>query len=779
MIDGLLERLQQDKYSARRIAHIEVLPPRQAFHCDVDDLSPSLQKYLDSKNIRLYLHQCDVIDQLRKGNNVIITTPTASGKTLAFNLPVFEELERKPRATALYLYPTKALANDQLASLREMEDITGIKVNPAIYDGDISSQAKARIRTSARIILSNPYELHHILVWSYKWVGFWSNLRYVVIDEAHHYRGVFGSNVAYLLRRLRRILKRYGASPQFVLSSATLANPQEFATKLTGLDFVLVDRDGAPRGRKYFVLYNPFFTRDADFSASAHYEAARLLAFLVKKGLKTLVFNVSRRTAELVAMRARELLQKHYPQAAEKITVYRAGYLPQDRRRIEQDFRQGRLLGISATNALELGVDIGDLHAVIISGFPGTMISLWQQAGRAGRRGKDALAVLVAFSDKLDQYFMRHPRALFDRPHEHAIVDLENPYIAGGHILCAAAEAPLNEDDIEFFPEKVSKFILAQFRKQGLIKETPHGLVYSGRVDPTQAVSLDTISSDTFKVMEDSKLLETMSREQAFREAHQDAVILHRAQTYVVQDFDLDNKIITVVKKKVDYHTEPLKRSQTFVVKQERQREIGGLRLYFGRVRVTEQYVAYKIVKGDKTVGYGDLDLPPLEFETKGLWFTLDKQLADRIWEKHPTQTPSIPSQMTYFEGYSLKDDVFAGGLHAVEHAMIGMMPFHVMADRWDLGGMSTILHPDTGKPTIFVYDGYPGGIGLTEKAFFLFEDIVLTTYDLVRDCGCQDGCPSCIMSPKCGNDNRPLDKQASIMILEHLLKLMRTPSLY
>ncbi len=773
MIEDIVNFLQTDKYYSKRIVHIEPLPRRRAFHCEIKGLPDVLQGYLNARGIKPYLHQCRALELLRKGHNIIITTPTASGKTLAYNLPIIEGLVNNSRATALYLFPTKALSNDQLKTLREIDTFGNLGLLPAIYDGDVSSQVKSRIRNTSRIILSNPYELHQILPWTHQWVRFLSNLRYVVVDEAHHYRGVFGSNVAFLFRRLRRLLRRFGAEPQFVLSSATLANPVEFAGKLTGLDFELVDEDGAPKGRKFFVFYNPFFDQEKILEASAHEETARLMARFVYKGLKTLAFNVSRRMAELVARRTRDLLRK-FPDLQGKITAYRSGYLPSERRQIENDFKHGRVLGVSATNALELGIDIGDLDAVIISGYPGTVISTWQQAGRAGRRMNDAIAVLVAFHDKLDQYFMRYPQKFFDRPHEHAIVDLGNPYISVGHLMCAAAEMPLTQADREFFPEDVLNKAIETLKDQGLLRQTPRGWMYAGRATPTQIVGLSNISSDQYKVVVDGSVLETLDEGQAFREAHKGAVLLHQGETYIVQDFDMDKRIITAVKQDVDYYTRPLKTSTVRIIEQLQRRKAGNVQLFYGRLEVTEQYEGYKVMKGDQVLGYGELDLPPIIFRTTGLWFLVPGELKDKIWETHTKKQASIPLLKPMMGLLDPRNEIFAGGLHGVEHAFIGTMPFHVMADRWDIGGLSTINHPDTGEATIFVYDGYQGGIGLSEKAFYLFEDIVQITRDVVGGCPCEDGCPACIMSPKCGNDNRPLDKQASVEILQWMIQMIK-----
>lgn len=771
--DEILNILQSNNYFKHRLVHIEQLPEHKAHYCQNPGFSPKIQNYLTQKNISLYLHQCKTIEAVRNGQNVIITTPTASGKTLAYNLPVLEKLETDGKATALYIFPTKALTNDQLKTLKEIQNITGINLNPAIYDGDIPSRAKSFVRNSSRIILTNPYELHQILPWHFQWTRFFSNLKFIIIDEAHHYRGVFGSNVAFVIRRLLRIAKFYGSNPQFILSSATLANPIEFAQNLTGKNFQLIDTDGAPKGQKIYVFYNPYYK--PDIQTSIIEETARLLATMVFKNLKTIAFTQSRRLAELVAMRSRELLEKKYPELAKKIASYRAGYLPSDRRRIEQQLKNGQITGIASTNALELGIDIGHLDAVIITGFPGTIISFMQQSGRAGRKAKPALTIFVAYQDKLDQYFMHNPRELFDKGFEHAIIDLKNPYIYSGHLLCAAAEMPLTSTDKLFFDEQLFEPAIQQLENQGLLKQTPRGWIYTGKIAPNQVVSLSSISSDTYKVIHNGQIIETLSQQQAFREAHHGAVFLHQGETYIVTGFDLNTKTITVERKSVDFYTQPLKSVNAWIQETYQTMQFDTFKLHYGKLQISEQFTGYKVKRGDQIIGYGELDLPPLEFETTGIWFTFDENLLDKVWQAHPTKKTAYPSLLTQISLYRPELDLFAGGLHGVEHAMIGIMPFLVMADRWDLGGFSTINHSDTGLPTIFIYDGYPGGIGLTQKAYYMFDKIVRMTHKVVSQCKCKDGCPACIMSPKCGNDNRPLDKQAAIYILEIMLKSFKT----
>ena len=751
MVEKIVSALRRSSRYKDRVEHIEILPPKEPIYGELKkDLSCNIKNYLLKKSIKLYKHQYDAIESLRAGKSIIITTPTASGKTLAFNIPIFERLDQDKCATALYLYPTKALANDQLKVIKEFESLSGIKVNPNVYDGDTPPNKRPKIRETSRIIISNPYELHQVLSWHYKWQKFLSNLKFIVIDEAHRYRGVFGSNVAFLIRRLRRLCSFYGSDPQFILSTATLANPIEFSERLIGVRFELIANDGSPKGKKYFIFYNPYF--DCVGTLSTHEETKDLFLFFVRNNLQTLCFTVSRKMAELIALWSKKELKESKTYLMDKITAYRAGYLPEERREIESNLKNGILRGVTSTNALELGIDVGSLDSVVISGYPGTIISTWQQAGRAGRGISESVATLVAFQNPLDQYFMKHPKVFFDKAHEHAIIDLLNPYIVSGHMMCAASESPIKlaEDGI-YFGDNVEDILKALERRR-LVQNTPNGWVYSGKGRAAEAVSLDNISSDIFKVIWDGELLETMDRTQAYREAHKGAVLLHQGETYIVEDLDLKNSVIQVKKRDTDHYTETMKVVDIAILEEIEKKKIGNVAVSFGDVEVNEQYVGYKILKYDKVVGMERLNLPPLNFKTMGLWFIVPEDIRKKIRDENLD---------------------FEGGLHGIEHAMIGIMPFHVMCDRWDIGGVSTPNHPDTMKPTIFIYDGFEGGIGLTEKAFELIVEIVKMTLELVRNCKCEDGCPACIYSPKCGNENKPLDKKGTILILERLLAMM------
>jgi DEAD/DEAH box helicase domain-containing protein len=746
-ITDLVRLLNVNPTYRNRVVHINTAIPEEARYGHLENpLSPALEAYLDHKKIRLYTHQCEAVDHIRAGRNVIITTPTASGKTLAFNLPVFETMENDPAARALYLYPTKALSNDQFATLEQVTRFTGISASPAIYDGDTPQSKRAAIRENARIIISNPHELHQILPWHTKWRPFFSGLQFIVIDEAHRYRGVFGSHVAALLRRLLRLCLFYGSRPRFVLSTATIANPVEFAANLTGHPFELVGEDGSPHGSRTFVLYNPFY--DGIGERSAHQETKDLLLSCVRENLQTLCFTGSRKMAELVTLWAREDARHESIRLAEAISAYRAGYLPEERRAIEHQLKNGVMKGIVSTNALELGIDIGSLDAVIISGYPGTMMSTRQQAGRAGRNGTDSLAILVAMANPLDQYFMNHPDRFFSRSHEHAIVDTSNPYIVSGHLLCAAAELPVHEStDAVFFGDSLPS-LLADLSTHDLVRKTARGWVYAGRGRAAAAVQLDGIPGPTFRILCKGKLLETMDRGQAFREAHKGAIMLHQGITYIVNEMDLETHTIRVSETDVDYYTQTLKETDLKIIETIETKNLHGLRCAFGDVEVTETITGYKIKRKDTIIGVEQLALPPITFRTKAFWVVPPDTLEQKI---------------------NAAGSDFAGGLHGAEHAIIALMPLHVMCDRWDIGGLSSPMFGETGEPVIFVYDAYEGGIGLAEKAFEVLPSLLAGTHDLVHDCTCETGCPSCIYSPKCGNDNQPLDKEATILTLREL----------
>jgi len=705
-------------------------------------LPPALRERLEEHGIdSLYLHQAEAWEAAGRGEHFVVTTGTASGKTLAFNLPVLAALADEPKLRALYLYPTKALAQDQIRSLSALKVK---RVRPAIYDGDTESERRWQIRKWANLILTNPDMLHiGVLPHHDRWGDVLSNLRYVVVDEAHVYRGVFGSHVGNVLRRLRRLARIYGADPQFLLASATIGNPGELAGSLLGLDFTVIEDDGAPKAERTVALWNPpLLDEELGLRGSALAEASKLMADLVSRGLRTLVFAKSRRAAELIHKFTADRLGD-----AAALSPYRAGYTPAQRRDIEQRLFAGELLGVSATNALELGIDVGLLDCVISVGFPGTVASLRQQWGRAGRRGH-GLAVLVASEDALDQYFMREPETLLERRVEAAILDHENPRVLDGHVAAAAFEAPLDEADAEILGTEA----LRRAAEHPELKKTDAGYVWAGRDYPAARFGLRSTSPDVFTVVEAQagSVLGTIERERAYSTVHEGAIYLHLGESYRVAALDLAARSALVEPFSGDYYTQAKKETTTAIEETLRTERRLGLELSFGRVSVTEQVVGYqrKSIRDQSTLELVALDMPQTTFETEAVWYLPEAGQLSGL-----EQMPQL-----------------LGTLHAAEHAMIAILPLWAMCDRWDIGGLSTNLHFQTGRPTIFIYDGHTGGVGITERGFDVFEGWAEDTAKMLDGCPCESGCPSCVQSPKCGNLNEPLDKAGALELLNRML---------
>jgi len=702
-------------------------------------ISEKIAQYLTEKNIRLYTHQAETFDQVSTGKNVIITTPTASGKTLAYALPVLERLVSDPDATALFIYPTKALTRDQLLFFKEFDSALHAKTKPAIYDGDTKQELRPKIRTDSRIILTNMYELHHILGWRAKWGDFWTNLSFVVVDEAHRYRGIFGSNTALLLRRLRRVCNYYDADPLFILSSATLGDPLTFAETLTGLPSVEISSDGSPRAKRTFQIYSP----ENKSSISA---AAELVSSQIKAGMQTLCFTRSRNAAEITAMRCSE------KQPVGNIASYRGGYRPAERKEIESRLKSGSVSGVISTNALEVGIDVGGLDSVVISGFPGSMISVLQQAGRAGRNGQDAVITFVAGQNPIDQYYARNPEAFFNAPREQAILGVENPYILSSHLQCAAAELPYKpERDRKYFGDTATDLITA-LKNEHIVASTSKGYVYCGVENPAQNTPFFGIIGKTWSVLNGKTILETMDENQAYREAYPGAVIFHQGERYRVENIEPEHRLIRVAKTSDIYHTRPVSMTEITITAKEKTRRHENLLVNYGEVMVSSQILGYSVIEYDQVVAAHEISVSPRKFTTKACWITIDEECG-------------------------IKPETFAGSLHGVEHTLIAAMPHFVLCDRSDIGGVSTPFHSDTAAPTIFIYDGVAGGIGLAEKATELFPDILSFAREIVTGCPCTNGCPSCIHSPKCGNNNQPLDKAGTILLLEHLEHGSKKPS--
>jgi DEAD/DEAH box helicase domain-containing protein len=709
-----------------------------------DGVDPRLASALVATGVTaLYRHQAEAWEAARRGENVVVTTGTASGKSLAFNLPVLDAISREPKTRALYLYPTKALSQDQARSLTELR-LKGLR--PAIYDGDTPSERRWQIRKWSNVVLTNPDMLHvGVLPHHDRWGDVLANLRYVVVDEAHVYRGVFGSHVANVLRRLRRLARIYDADPQFLLATATIANPGELALELTGEGATVVDRDTSARAEREVVIWNPpLLDAELGLRASPLGDAARLLATLTSRGLRTICFAKSRKAAELIHRFAAERVDTA---TARRLAPYRAGYTASQRRDIEQRLVSGELLGVTATDALELGIDIGLLDCAISVGFPGTVASLRQQWGRAGRRER-GLAILVCSDDALDQFFANEPDSLLSRRVEAAILDHANPRILDGHILAAAYEAPLGEDDADELGTEA-------LRRAALLPELEHtaaGYVWKGRDYPAARVSLRSGAADAFTVVDGDTgaLLGLVERDRAYSTVHEGAVYLHLGDQYLVESLSLEDRVAIVRPVGVDWYTQVKKESETTIESSERSETCLGLELHFGRVSVTEQVVAYarKAIRDGATIDVVPLLMPETTFETEAVWFCPE-----------PTQLEGLEQMPTLL-----------GTLHAAEHTLIALLPLWAMCDRWDIGGLSTNLHYQTGRPTIFVYDGHAGGVGITERGFERFEDWVEDTTRLLQRCPCKAGCPSCVQSPKCGNLNEPLDKAGARTLLERMV---------
>jgi DEAD/DEAH box helicase domain-containing protein len=750
-----LDSLRQQRWYSGQIAGIEPLPSRAPTYAEPGPPLPNpLADLVERLGIpRLYSHQVELLRHARAGKNVVITTATASGKTLAFNLPVFETMLGSGSATALYLYPMKAVTQDQLKVLKRFEQELGLELHAAVYDGDTPADKRPRIRRQSRLVLSNPYELHQILPYHYQWQQFYRNLRYCIVDEAHTYRGVFGSNVAQLIRRFRRICAYHGSDPQFFLASASIANPQELAEKLTGKEFVHVGSDGAPRGRTWLVFWNPLASAGHDRNArhlgscpkpeeptpSIHVQTQQLVAHFAKAGFQTVCFVPSRRLAELISRWVKE----HTPELA--VSPYRAGYVPEDRRSIEAGLSSGALRGVVSTDALELGIDIGSLDCIVIAGFPGSFASFWQQAGRAGRKLQDSVVVFIGYADALNQYLLRNPALILKRGFESAVVDLENPYIVKGHLACAASELPLRKEEVDETRQSAVKALEDELA----LRRTPVGWIYAGRTRPQEEVALEAIEESAIEIVADGRVIETMDKTRACREAYPGAVLLHQGETYLVKTLDLEQQRAEVERKDVDFHTQVITREEMRLLETREHRLLNpGIALSLGRIEVTATHTGYRVKKYDQLLSTHPLSLPPVKFPTVGIWLVFSGEALTGLHD----------------QGH---DSV--GGLHAAEHALIALAPLVAMCDPLDIGGGSYAYFPDTRLPTILIYDGYEHGIGIAEKLYSEFDRLSRVARDLVVQCGCEKGCPACVLSPRCGDANEPIDKQSAAAILTSL----------
>lgn len=742
---------------ADHLVHTRRIPARAAATAPWPDWTePSLTLAFAHQGIEtLWTHQAQTAQLARDGHHVVCATGTASGKSLGYLLPVLTAIldgQTAPSgrgATALYLAPTKALAADQRARLDRLA-IPGLR--HATYDGDTPSDERRWIRDHAQYVLTNPDLVHHALLPGHeRWAPFLRALRYIVVDECHIYRGVFGAHVSAVLRRLLRVAARYRAEPTVILASATVADPSGHAGRLVGAPVQSVTGDGSPREATTFALWEPPTEPDGA-RPSAIAEASGLLAELVAADVQTVAFARSRVGVEILAQAAtRRSTSSEGTSGSGRVAAYRGGYLPEERRALEAGLRSRELVGLAATNALELGVDIAGLDAVLMAGWPGTRASLWQQAGRAGRRGTESLAVLVAADDPLDHYVVHHPETIFDAPVEASVIDPENPHILTPHLAAAAAELPLTEADTRWFGPQVPELATALTQSQ-ILRRRPSGWYWARPDRPTDHLSLRGIGAQVSIVeSRTGRVLGTVDEARSHSAVHPGAVYLHQGRSYVVDDLDLESGTAIVVPGDPGWSTQARSRSEFSIIRSEDRQEWGQAQVSFGAVKVSTQITSYlRRLPGGEVLGEYPLELPVRTLSTMATWWTL-------------------PAEVMLEAG--LNEAELPGSLHAAEHAGIGLLPLIATCDRWDIGGVSTALHPDTGLPTVMVYDGHPGGAGITARGYEHGRRWWGATREAISSCRCTDGCPACVQSPKCGNGNNPLDKSGALTALTLLLR--------
>ncbi len=746
-----------------RVTHVERVPAREAVVEPWPEwVGPRVRSVFAADGVtHLWAHQTEGLRLVREGRHVVISTGTASGKSLVFQAPALEALaggrtgsslrgNRTP--TVLYLAPTKALAADQRRRLSPAAEL----VRAATVDGDNSREEREWARDHADYVLANPDTLHHsILPGHARWTRLLGGLQYVVVDECHHYRGVFGAHVAHVLRRLRRVCAHIGSDPVFVLSSATVAEPAEFARRLTGLDVTAVTDDASPHAARTIALWEPPLIGAAHptqppVRRSATTEAAEILTDLVVGGVRTLVFVRSRRGAEAVAAATQRRLDDVDPALARTVATYRGGYLPEERRELEQRLRDGDLLGLASTNALELGIDVAGLDAIVTVGFPGTRAALQQQLGRAGRAGRESLGVLVARDEPLDTFLVHHPEALLGAPVEASVFDPDNPYVLGPHLAAAAQELPLTDGDLELFGPRTQEGIDA-LAAAGWLRRRAAGWFWTRRDRASDLADLRSSGGAPVQIVDadTGRLVGTVDAGSADSNVHTGAVYVHQGEVYLVDDYDVEDGVAEVRRDDPGYSTQARSTTEITIAETERTRVWGEAAISFGTVDVVGQVISFvKRTPSGSNLGEEPLDLPERTLRTKAVWWTLrGSAVVDAL------AAVDVP-----------------GSAHAAEHAAIGMLPLLATCDRWDIGGVSTAMHADTGVLTVFVYDGYPGGAGFAERGYDLAARWLRVTREAIEACECAAGCPSCVHSPKCGNGNEPLDKAGAVRLLDALL---------
>ena len=779
----MIDELMRDPFFTDRIRHVETIEPKEGRSFPLDKLEGMVNErllgaYGKSGVTNLYHHQFEAIDSILHGNDVVVATPTSSGKTLVYNLCVLDSFLSNPSTHALYVFPLKALAQDQMKNLGGMSDLLGIPLSEvaAVYDGDTPGHMRKQIMDRPpAIVITNPDMLHFSLLSNHdKWTRFLTGLKYIIVDEVHTYRGVFGSNVANVFRRLARILKGLGVKYRYICTSATMSHTKEFARTLFSRDFDVIERSSTQSTRKHFIFLNPQIDGATSSSSPSPSTTARnLLAKFVRKGIRTICFTQSRRLAELIAKWTRDELGE---ELRDRVEPYRAGYLPEERRKIEKRMASGELLGIVSTSALELGIDIGYLESCILLGYPGTMISTWQRAGRVGRMGSkgEAYISFISGRDALDQYFVNHSKEFFTSNWEKAVIDPDNQNILKPHIICAAREMPVSEDEVgtsNLFP-LTAVFALRSERK--LRKDPEQKGLVTDIYRPHRRLNIRNMGISFRIVREDGKQVGEIDDRRVFHECHSEAIYMHQGVNYVVRDLDLLDHTAKVARTKSVNHTSPMVEKKISVIRSLEGRRYGNLKIFFGDMKIEEQVTGYY----EKTPGpkssvilekVFDEPMPKQVLRTKGVWFTLPYGLADEIREKFggdPWETVFSPRPVIVTE-------TFAGALHGAEHNLISILPVFAMCDRWDVGGLSTARHPDTLLPTIFVYDAIEGGVGFAERGYEMFEEWARAGSRSLAECKCveENGCPSCIQSPKCGNDNAPLHRKAAEHVMDLVLK--------
>ncbi|PKN63608.1 MAG: DEAD/DEAH box helicase [Deltaproteobacteria bacterium HGW-Deltaproteobacteria-15] len=744
-LSDLIRVFKEDREIGPASVYYRYVPPIEA-ECEKNPpVSEGILSILPNIGIsRLFTHQSAALRLIRKGANVLVSTPTSSGKSLIYNLAVLEELLKNPQARALYVFPLKALEQDQLKNLTALLDgYKGRKITASVYDGDTTAYNRKKIRSSVpEILVTNPDMLHAgILAHHEGWETLLKNLSLVVLDEVHTYRGIFGSHMNQVIRRLKRICRSYGANPRFVLLSATVSNPGQFAESLVEEKIEVVERSGAPRAGQHFLFMNPL--------SGPNFSAAKLFTQCIQRGFRTIAFTQARKLTELIHLWVSQLS----PRLREKVSSYRAGFMPEERREIERKLARGELLGVVSTSALEMGIDIGYLDVCLLVGYPGTIITTWQRGGRVGRSGRESLVILVGKPDALDQYFMKHPEELFERSYEAALLDPHNPFVVKDHLPCAAAERPITLEDGSYWPNGLES-LLHDLEREGKLVRTMEGepTWFSTKRNPHAGVNIRS-AGHTYTIFDENtgSAIGTVDGMRALTECHPGAIYLHRAKQYLIRELHLDKKDIIAKRSDLKYFTRIRTEKETEILEILRSRPKAQFLVREGRVKVTEWVTGYekRALPGQELLGVHDLDLPPQMFETMGFWIELE-DAARRLVEQ---------------KGFH-----FMGGIHAIEHAMIGLFPLFALCDRNDIGGISYPHHPELQKSAVFIYDGYPGGVGLAQHGFDVVQELLEKTLSLLNQCGCEDGCPSCIHSPKCGNGNKPLDKSSAKLILEFLL---------